>query len=72
MNRSIRHHHACTDCGTKTPCSGTLEDNYDGEPPITCDDFHLSNGTLNPDWVCDRCQGVRDDRVNAEAERLVG
>lgn len=66
---TIRHFHKCADCGSKTPCSGTLEDNFDGDPPITCEEFHLSDGTLNPDWICERCQHRREDGGIAEAQR---
>jgi hypothetical protein len=63
----MRHFHACQDCGTKTPCSGELADNYDGEPAIICLDFHQLNGTVDSDFICERCQYLREDREAAEA-----
>lgn len=69
---TIRHFHQCQDCQAKTLCTGTLEDNFDGEPPITCQEFHLSDGTLNPDWICDGCQVARNDAATADAQRMVG
>jgi hypothetical protein len=69
---TIHHFHACQDCGAKTPCTGTLADNFDGEPPIICEEFHRMDGTLNPAFICERCEYLREDQANANAERIVG
>lgn len=69
---TIRHHHPCADCGSKTPCTGTLEDNFDGLPEITCADFHLIDGTLNPEFICERCAFAREDAATADAARMTG
>lgn len=55
---TIRHHHACQRCGAQTPCTGQLEDNYDGEPAIVCTSFHLQNGEVDQDFVCEACTCV--------------
>jgi hypothetical protein len=62
MNRSIRHDHHCQECGVKTPCSGELFQNWDGEPEICCRDFHLDHG-INRDFVCEGCEWKREDRA---------
>lgn len=66
----IKHFHHCQDCNAKTPCNGRLEDNFDGSPEIVCDDFHLPNGLVNRDFICESCQWKREDAANAEAERI--
>jgi hypothetical protein len=60
MNRHIRHHHACADCGVKTPCTGDQFCNYDGSPEIICEDFHNPGGTTNPDFICEACEWKRE------------
>jgi hypothetical protein len=50
------HHHPCQMCGAKTECSGELEENYDGEPPIICVEFHLPNGETDLDFRCETCE----------------
>lgn len=59
------HHHPCQACGKKTACGGTWEQNYDGEPEVICREFHLPNGTLNPDFICHDCN---EKALAAEAE----
>ena len=66
MARTFKHHHRCQDCQTKTECFGQLEDNYDGEPEITCREFHLQGGEINGDFICDYCQERRDERAAAD------
>lgn len=55
MPRRAPHHHPCQECGATVECGGTWEDNYDGEPPVICPEFHQRGGTLNRDWVCEAC-----------------
>lgn len=55
MPRVAPHHHPCQQCGKKVECGGSWEENYDGFPEVICAEFHLSNGTLNPDFVCEEC-----------------
>lgn len=65
------HHHPCQDCGAKTECSGTWEENYDGHPEVICPEFHRAGGDLNGDFVCERCYQTRDDAYARElAEEL--
>lgn len=63
MPRVAPHHHPCQDCGAKTECPGTWEENYDGEPPVICPEWHLKNGEINTDFVCEECdkKKSRDD-----------
>ena len=49
------HHHACQRCGAKTECGGVFEQNDDGWPEVTCREFHLPGGDLNPEFVCETC-----------------
>jgi hypothetical protein len=39
----------------KTECPGTWEENYDGEPPVICREWHVAGGGTNPDFLCDAC-----------------
>ena len=71
MRSTFRHHHPCQDCAAKTPCDGSLADNYDGSPEIVCDDFHLIDGRLNPDFICEACEFAREDAANERAQREV-
>jgi hypothetical protein len=52
------HHHPCQTCGAKTECGGTWEENYDGSPEVICLEFHRLDGTLNPDFICARCNEI--------------
>lgn len=64
------HHHPCADCGAKTPCPGTWEENYDGEPAVICPEYHLTTScTPNPDFVCEGCEWKREDARLADAQR---
>lgn len=49
------HHHACATCRKKTECGGSWEENYDGEPAVICREYHLTNRTINPEFLCERC-----------------
>lgn len=70
MPRVPVHHHPCQDCGAKTECGGTWEENYDGFPEVICREWHQPNGTINSDFVCDDCQWKRDHAgVSVEEER---
>lgn len=60
MPRVAPHHHPCQDCGAKVECSGTWEENYDGEPPVICPEWHLKNGEINADFVCGECFTKRE------------
>ncbi len=62
MPRVPVHHHACQDCGVKTECGGTFEQNYDGFPEVICREFHMDNGEINSDFICESC----DQKRNAE------
>jgi hypothetical protein len=64
------HHHPCADCGSKTPCDGLWEQNYDGFPEVICPEYHGTDGTLNPEFICEACEWAREDRVVAEAQRF--
>ena len=66
MPRVNAHHHACQDCGIKTQCPGTWEENYDGFPEVVCPEFHISGG-INTDFVCESCQFKRDDQAQIDA-----
>jgi hypothetical protein len=67
MNRSIRHSHPCQSCGVKTPCTGDLYANYDGEPEIACEEFHVGVGpNPNPDFICEKCEWAKEDRAIAD------
>ncbi len=61
------HSHACQRCGAPTLCHGDLERNHDGCPAVTCRDFHLSNGEVNQDHICGRCQWTQDHESAEEA-----
>ncbi len=65
MPRVAVHHHPCADCGAKTECGGTWEENYDGFPEVICREFHLSSGDTNPDFICHRCN---EKQLAAEAK----
>ncbi len=58
------HGHPCQFCGARVECSGTWLENYDGEPPVICDAYHLPGGAL-AEVICDDCE---DARVGAEQE----
>lgn len=60
------HHHACADCGAKTECPGTWEENYDGEPEVICPEFHLVGGTTNGDFTCQACEWKREDHTEPD------
>lgn len=75
MPRVKPHHHPCADCGRKTPCPGTWEENYDGWPEVVCSEFHdmpsqsiadaVNHRTpTNSAFVCDDCA---EQRQKAEA-----
>ncbi len=55
------HSHPCQDCGAKTECGGTWEENYDGFPEVICPEYHLAGGDINRDFICEGCQWKRDD-----------
>ncbi len=64
----MAHHHLCQCCGAaKVPCDGTWERNHDGEPEVICASFHLPNGELNPECICDAC-GYAAARYSVERE----
>jgi hypothetical protein len=35
--------------------------NWDGWPEWICREYHQDDGTTNPDWICDGCDGKRED-----------
>jgi len=55
MPRVPVHHHKCADCGEKTECGGSWEENYDGSPEVICREYHQPGGFINPDFLCARC-----------------
>lgn len=61
--RVAPHHHPCADCGTKTECPGTWEENYDGWPEVVCPEYH----TASYPFTCEGCEWKREDAANAEA-----
>jgi hypothetical protein len=64
MPRAQRpHYHACDDCGTKTECSGTYEQNYDGWPEVVCSEVDV----LGTEVVCDDCAITRQRQADADA-----
>ena len=65
MPRVKPHHHPCSVCGTKTECSGTWEENYDGTPDVICPEYHLRNGLLRYDFVCEGCLWAEWDKAKA-------
>jgi len=67
MPRVKPHHHPCSVCGTKTECSGTWEENYDGTPDVICPEFHLPNGTTNPSFICEGCLSAEEDAAKEVA-----
>ena len=56
MPRVAPHHHKCVDCGVKTECPGTWEENYDGWPEVICDDVDKRHN----DPICDECYEKRE------------
>jgi hypothetical protein len=64
--RVAPHHHPCADCGIKTECPGTWEENYDGSPEVICPEFHLGGGEINADFICEACEWKREDAAKAE------
>jgi len=67
MPRVKPHHHPCSVCGTKTECSGTWEENWDGTPEVICHEFHLPNGTTNPGFICEGCLWAEEDAAKEMA-----
>ncbi len=67
MPRVKPHHHPCMDCLAKTECPGTWEENYDGSPEVICPEFHMKDGGINTDFVCEACQMKRDDQAQINA-----
>lgn len=62
------HHHRCADCGAKTLCDGIWQENYDGEPEVICDVYHIGhNPDTNPDFVCEGCD-LRRNEASEEPE----
>lgn len=70
--RVAPHHHPCQDCGAKTECSGTWEENYDGTPEVICPEFHRLIGDVNPDFLCMRCEDLRAERQRLDLEQGYG
>ena len=67
MPRVKVHHHPCQDCGAKTECGGTWEENYDGFPEVICREFHVLSGGVNSDFICEGCAWKREDAEKASA-----
>jgi hypothetical protein len=65
------HSHPCAGCGAQTPCDGPLADNYDGEPWVICEDYHLPSGQTAADFLCDACTMRMEDEQAAVAQRYV-
>lgn len=65
MPRVRPHHHPCVDCGAKTECPGTWEENYDGEPEVICDEVDRRGY----ETVCNDCHEKREaaDAIEAQA-----
>lgn len=55
MPRQRPHHHPCADCGVKTECPGSYEQNYDGWPEVVCSEVEV----LGTEMLCDDCAGKR-------------
>ncbi len=64
--KSVRpHHHPCVDCGVKTECPGTWEENYDGEPAVICDEVDKRGY----ETLCDECSETRERLDRNEVSR---
>ena len=67
------HLHPCVSCGAQVPCDGDYERNVDGWPEVICTAYHLSNGLLNPDCLCEPCREQADkEDAEAQADRAHG
>lgn len=58
------HHHPCVDCHKPAPCDGTLRRNWDGIPPVVCDEYHDRCGWM--EHRCERCQEAFEQRAAAD------
>lgn len=61
--RIAPHHHRCQVCLTKTECCGQLEENWDGDPPFICLDYHKPNGQI-AEFYCSGCACVDCDEMS--------
>lgn len=66
--RTKPHHHPCQRCGKKTECGGIFEQNVDGFPEIVCPEFHLSDGTINRDFICEACDEADERPTEDDTE----
>ena len=66
-----KHHHFCQNCRTLTECFGDLEQNLDGEPEITCREFHLAGGAINQDFLCEDCSIIAEAKERADLRENV-
>lgn len=58
--RTRPHAHPCAKCGVRTECCGTIEQNYDGEPPFICVEYHLPNGSI-AEFLCETCAELPEE-----------
>jgi hypothetical protein len=60
--RERAHSHKCDGCGVKTPCDGSISQNYDGWPEWICDAYHTLDRqhefTQNT-FLCEACAEQR-------------
>ena len=66
MPRVKPHHHPCQDCGTKTECPGTWEENYDGFPAVVCDEVDRRGH----EPLCEDCYEKREADAKREAQAV--
>ncbi len=62
------HSHPCQICGKKTECGGTWEENYDGFPEVICREYHLDDGSINADFICEVCVAAYEDDAQRRSE----
>jgi len=60
------HHHPCAKCKTKTECSGTWEENYDGFPEVICPEYHLPSVEIAL-CLCEACACVDCGEIATES-----
>lgn len=61
MPQQKPHHHKCVDCGAKTECPGTFEQDWDPET-VYCTEVDK----LHHETICDECYEERQRQVDAE------
>lgn len=57
MSRRLSHLHRCDRCLTPVRCTLALSDNYDGWPPVVCEDYERRKEA----WLCESCRADGPD-----------